>query len=218
MNPTQKIKVEIWSDIACPFCYIGKRKFEMALAQFKYKDLVEIEWKSYILDPNKITDTNLSIAESLAKRKEITVQEAINMGDYVTKAAESVNLTYDFTNMVVANTHKGHQFLHFAKLHNLQNQAKESILEAYFLNNKNIDDTQTLIDLGKSIGLDSTELKQALVSGKYVDEVNNDIKESSELSIQGVPFFVFNRQFAISGAQGVGVFLDTLNKIGQADV
>jgi len=212
MSPIQKIKVEIWSDIACPFCYIGKRKFETALAQFVHKDLVEIEWKSYILDPNKITDTNLSIAESLAKRKGITIQEANNMGAYATKAAESVNLTYDFTNMIVANTHKGHQFLHFAKFHNLQNKAKESILQAYFLNNKNIDDTETLLDLGKSIGLNSIELKQALDSGKYVDEVNNDIKESSELGIQGVPFFVFNRQFAISGAQSVDVFLDTLLK------
>jgi len=212
MNSTQSIKIEVWSDIACPFCYIGKRKLEFALAQFKYSDRVKIEWKSFMLDPNKITDPTISIAQSLAKRKGISVNEALNMADYVTEAAKSVNLEYDFTNMIVANTFKAHRFLHYAKQHKLQTKAKESVLKAYFLDNKNIDDTDTLIDLGKSIGLNAKVLESTLNSNQYAEDVKLDMTKAKEIGVQGVPFFVFNGQFVLSGAQAVETFLSTLQK------
>ncbi len=208
----KKIKIEIWSDVACPFCYIGKRKFESALAQFEDKDHVEIEWKSFILDPHKITDTNMSIEESLAKRKGISIDEAKKMSSYATEAAKIVDLQYNFDKTVVANTFKAHRLLHFSKFNNLQNQMKEALLKAYFIEGKNIDDTKTLIEIGKQIGLDSEKLSDFLDSDQYLEKVNADISEAQQIGVRGVPFFVFNRQFAVSGAQDSEVFLNTLQK------
>lgn len=209
----EKIKVEIWSDVACPFCYIGKRKFEDALAQFKHKENVEIEWKSFILDPNKVSDTSMPLYESLAKRKGISIEQAKQMGTYATEAAQKVDLKYDFDKTIVANTFKVHRFLHFSKTKGVQNEAKELALKAYFTEGKNIDDNSTLIELGTQMGLDSTELETILNSDSYTAEVNQDIADAREIGVQGVPFFVFDRKFAVSGAQDSQVMLNTLEKV-----
>ena len=198
MNNLQKIKIEIWSDVACPFCYIGKRKFEQALAQFEHKDQVEIEWKSFILDPNKITDTEMSIVESLAKRKGIPVEQAKEMSSYATEAAKKVDLHYDFDKTVVANTYKIHRLLHFSKIKGVQNQLKEVALKAYFTEGKNIDDIETLIELGVEVGLDAKETEDVLKSDQYLADVKQDISDAQQIGVQGVPFFVFNRQFHYS--------------------
>lgn len=212
MSNLKKIKIEIWSDVACPFCYIGKRKFEQALEQFEHKDQVEIEWKSFILDPNKITDTKMSIVESLAKRKGIPVEQANEMSVYATETAKKVDLHYDFDKTIVANTYKVHRLLHFAKINGAQNEIKEAALKAYFTDGKNIDDTDTLIQLGVEAGLDSKQLLDVLNSDKYLDDVNKDISDAQQIGVQGVPFFVFNRKFAVSGAQDSEIMLNTLEK------
>ena len=206
------IKVEIWSDIACPFCYIGKRKFEQALAQFEHKDQVEVEWKSFLLDPNKVTDPSVKIKESLAKRKGISIEEAEKMSDYVTLAAKPVGLDYNFDKMIVANTFKSHRLLHFAKTKGKQNDLKEALLKAYFLDGKNIDDNKTLTEIAVSNGFDNTELEAFLNSEEYTEQVKSDISDAQEIGVQGVPFFVFDRKFAISGAQDSEVLLNTLEK------
>ena len=207
------MKLEIWSDIACPFCYIGKRKFEMALAQFEHKNKVEIEWKSFLLDPNKVTDPTVKVKESLAKRKGISIEEAEKMGDYVTEVAKAVDLNYNFDNMVVANTFKSHRLLHFAKSKGLQNELKEALLKAYFLDGENIDDNTTLIKIALNNGLDKVEVETFLSSQEFTDQVNYDINEAQQIGVKGVPFFVFNRKYAISGAQAPEAFLDTLEKV-----
>jgi len=207
------IKIEIWSDVACPFCYIGKRKFEAALAQFEHKNKVEVEWKSFMLDPNKITDPSMPLAESLAKRKGISVEQAKEMGTYVTEVAQEVDLQYDFSKTIVANTFNAHRFLHFSKNNNVQNEAKERLLKAYFIDGKNIDDTPTLIQLGTEIGLNAKEVKTMLDSEQYANEVKSDITEAREIGVKGVPFFVFDRKYAVSGAQDPSVFLQTLEKM-----
>lgn len=206
------MKVQIWSDILCPFCYIGKRKFEKALAQFPGKDSVEIEWKSFQLSPNLVTDPSTSTTYSLAKSKNISIEEAQLMIERVTSIAKNVNLEYDFEKAVVANSYDAHRLLHFAKEKGIQNEVKEKLLRAYFVEGKNIADFDSLILLGEEAGLNVEELNLLFKSNKYSDEVAKDIDEAQEIGVTGVPFFVFNRKYAVSGAQEVATFLNVLEK------
>jgi predicted DsbA family dithiol-disulfide isomerase len=206
------MKVEIWSDVMCPFCYIGKRRFEQALQQFEHKDTVEIEWKSFQLNPDLETDTSTNINEYLAERKGWTVDHAQQMNDHVTKMAAEAGLTYHLDKAVVANSFKAHRFSHLAKKHGLGVAAEEQLFKAYFTDSKNIDDDGTLIELGKQIGLDVVEIEQTLASDAFAEDVKHDIDTAQYLGIQGVPFFVLNNKYAVSGAQAVPVFEQTLEK------
>ncbi len=206
------MKVEIWSDVMCPFCYIGKRKFENALEKFSHKDEVEIVWKSFQLDPTIVTDPNTSIHEYLAERKGWTLQHAKEMNDYVTNLAKEVGLTYNFDKAVIANSFDAHRFSHFAKKHGLQDQAEERLFSAYFTEGKNTADHATLIQLGSEIGLDKAEVKKMLESNEFADEVNKDIYEARQVGARGVPFFVLSGKYAVSGAQDSAVFAKSLEK------
>ncbi len=206
------MKVEIWSDVMCPFCYIGKRRFESALANFEQNEKVEIEWKSFQLNPDLETDPNINIDQYLADKKGWTLAYAQQMNAYVTGIAADAGLTYNFDKAVVANSFKAHRFSHLAKKYNQGDSAEELLFKAYFTEGKNIDDNETLIALGKEIGLDETELRETLESNAYADNVRHDIAEAGYLGIQGVPFFVMNGKYAVSGAQGVPVFEETLQK------
>ena len=205
-----KMKVEIWSDIMCPFCYIGKRKFEAALAQFRDKDKVELEWKSYQLSPDVITNPEKNIHQYLAEHKGISLEQATAMNTQVAAMAKQAGLDYHFDNAIPANTLKAHQFAHFAKQYGKQNEAEEILFRSYFTDGKNIDDLNTLLQLGNEIGLDTTELKTALENGSFENEVQADIDEAYQIGVRGVPFFVFNRKYAVSGAQNTSTFLQTL--------
>lgn len=205
-----KMKVEIWSDIMCPFCYIGKRKFEAALAQFRDKDKVELEWKSYQLSPDVITNPEKNIHQYLAEHKGISLEQATAMNTQVAAMAKQAGLDYHFDNAIPANTLKAHQFAHFAKQYGKQNEAEEILFRSYFTDGKNIDDLNTLLQLGNEIGLDTTELKTALEKGSFENEVQADIDEAYQIGVRGVPFFVFNRKYAVSGAQNTSTFLQTL--------
>ncbi len=207
-----KMKVEIWSDVMCPFCYIGKRKFETALAQFPQKDRVEIEWKSFQLSPELKTDPNKNINDFLAEHKGMSVEQARQMNDQVTQMARQSGLTYRFDKSVVANSFNAHRFTHFAKQNGKQHEAEEMLFRSYFTDGKNIDDYPTLISLGTEIGLDPAALKAALENGTYADDVRADIAEAQQIGVRGVPFFVFNRKYAVSGAQESQAFLETLQK------
>ena len=206
------MKVEIWSDVMCPFCYIGKRRFEEALQEFAHKDKVEVEWKSFQLNPNMKTDPGININQYLADAKGWNLDYAKRMNDYVTQMAAEVGLTYDFDKAVVANSFNAHRFSHLAKKHGLGEVAEEALFKAYFTDGKNIDDKETLIELGTTIGLNAVEVKQALDSDAFASEVKHDTTEAQYLGIQGVPFFVMNNKYAVSGAQAVPVFAETLEK------
>lgn len=207
-----KMKVEIWSDIMCPFCYIGKRKFEIALAQFPDKNNVELVWKSFQLAPDMKTDLSKNIHQYLAEHKGFSLEDAKQMNGHVTQLAAQVGLVYDFDKSVVANSFNAHRFAHFAKHHGKQNEAEEKLFYAYFTDGKNIDDYPTLLQLGSEIGLDTTTLIASLESGMYADDVRTDIYEAQQVGVKGVPFFVFNRKYAVSGAQESQTFLQTLEK------
>jgi len=206
------MKVEIWSDVMCPFCYIGKRRFETALQDFEHKDEVEIEWKSFQLNPDMVTDPNTNIDEYLADKKGWSLDYAQQMNAHVTKMAAEVDLTYNFDKAIVANSFNAHRFSHLAKKHDLGVEAEEQLFKAYFTDGKNIDDQNTLIELGREIGLDAAEIKQTLESNAFAGDVKHDIAEAQQLGIQGVPFFILNNKYGISGAQAVPVFEETLQK------
>jgi predicted DsbA family dithiol-disulfide isomerase len=206
------MKVEIWSDVMCPFCYIGKRRFEDALAHFENKDQIEIEWKSFQLNPDLETDPKINISQYLADKKGWTIDHARQMNAHVTQMAAEAGLTYKLDKAVVANSFKAHRFSHLAKKHGLGIEAEEALFKAYFTDSKNIDDNETLIALGSQIGLDAAEVKQTLESEAYANDVKHDIETAQQLGIQGVPFFVLNNKYAVSGAQAVPVFEQTLQK------
>ncbi|MCO5935803.1 DsbA family oxidoreductase [Mucilaginibacter sp. RB4R14] len=206
------MKIEIWSDVMCPFCYIGKRRFEDALQQFAHKGEVEIEWKSFQLNPDMVTNPSVNINQYLADAKGWTLEYAQQMNNHVTEMAAEVGLNYHMDNAVVANSLKAHRFTHLAKKYNLGDAAEEALFKAYFTEGKNVDDTDTLAELGSAIGLNPDEIKQTLVTDAFIDDVKHDIAEAQYLGIQGVPFFVMNNKYGVSGAQAVPVFTQTLEK------
>lgn len=207
-----KMKVEVWSDIMCPFCYIGKRRFETALKSFEDNDQIELVWKSYQLAPDLKTQPNKSIHEFLAEHKGTSIDEATGMNNQISQMAAQVGLTFDYDNMVVANSFNAHQFAHFAKQFDKQNEAEELLFQAHFTDGKNIDDIAVLVALGAALDLDTAALKKALENNSYSDNVKEDIVEAQQIGVRGVPFFVFNRKYAASGAQSEDVFLQTIEK------
>lgn len=196
----------------CPFCYIGKRRFEEALAKFPDKDNVEILWKSFQLSPGMKTDATKNIHQYLAEHKGISIEEAKRMNDYVTNMAAEVGLVYNFDKAIVANSFNAHRLTHFAKEYGKQGEAEEALFKAYFTDGKNIDDYSSLIELGKEIGLDTNALKTALETGLFADDVRLDIYEAQQVGARGVPFFVFNNKHGISGAQDTSLFSEVLEK------
>ena len=206
------MKVDIWSDIRCPFCYIGKRKFEIALEQFPHKDNIEVVWRSFELDPNIKTDPSLNYLEYLAQKKGITVPEVQEMSQHMADTAKEVDLHFDNTKIVIANSFNAHRLIHLAKAKGLGNEAKEQLLKAFFIDGKNIDDDQTLKEIGSLIGLDPDEVEKLLSSNAYEEAVREDEVQAQNLGINGVPFFVFNNKYAVSGAQSPATFLQALEQ------
>jgi predicted DsbA family dithiol-disulfide isomerase len=206
------MKVEIWSDVMCPFCYIGKRRFEEAMAQFPHAGEVEITWKSFQLNPDMVTDPSLNINQYLAEVKGWQLEYAQQMNQQVTEMAAAVGLEYDFDRAIVANSFDAHRLSHLATEKGLGDKAEEALFKAYFTQGKNIADHDTLTELGVTIGLDADNVKQVLATDAYADGVKRDIEEAQYLGIRGVPFFVMDGKYAVSGAQPVEVFLQTLEK------
>lgn len=210
-----KMKVEIWSDIMCPFCYIGKRKFEDALEQFENKNNIEIVWKSFQLNPSMETNQGKNINQYLAEIKGWSLEQAKEMNKQVTGMAANVGLTYDFDKAVVANSFNAHQLIQLAKTQNKGNEAEERLFKAYLSEGKNTDDYQTLVELATEIGIDSKSIEETLTNNTFAEQVHADVQEAQQLGIRGVPFFVIDRKYGVSGAQESATFLDALTKAWQ---
>ncbi|WP_224485571.1 DsbA family oxidoreductase [Robertkochia aurantiaca] len=206
------MKIEIWSDVACPWCYIGKRRFEKALAEFPEAEALEIEWKSFQLNPGVNTDMSDNIVNYLAREKGMSLEQARQMTGQVSAVAAEEGLDFNFEALKIANTFKAHRFLHLAKSQGKQNIVKELLLKAMFEEGKNVDDDRTLLEIGREAGLDIGEVTGLLESANHTEEVNRDISEARKLGIQGVPFFVINRKYGISGAQTHDIFLQALQQ------
>ncbi len=213
-TPQVKMKVEVWSDIMCPFCYIGKRHYEAALKQFADSNSIQIEWKSFQLDPTipQNPENKNNVYKYLAERKGMSEEQSRKMHDNVVAMAKQAGLNYNFDQAVIANSFDAHKMIQLAKTKGLGDEAEERLFRAYFIEGKDFADHTTLIQLGKEIGLNVDEIAAALTSEAFSAKVKDDIEEASQLGIQGVPFFVFNRKYAISGAQPVEAFLQTLQK------
>lgn len=206
------MKIKIWSDVRCPFCYIGKRKFEMALEKFEHKDDVEVEWKSFELDPNLTTQTYVNATNHLADIKGISKERANEMQQYVTGVANEVGLEFHPGKAVVANSFNAHRLVQFAKTRGLANEVEEALFKAHFTEGKNIDDAETLIIIGVSAGLHKNEVKEILDSEKFSKQVREDEEQAQNFGINGVPFFVLNDKYGVSGAQSPEIFSQALSQ------
>jgi predicted DsbA family dithiol-disulfide isomerase len=206
------MKIEIWSDIMCPFCYIGKRQLESALAEFP-DDEFEIEWKSFQLDPNIEPQSGKDVYTFLAERKRISVEQSIEMHKGVRERAKSVGLDYHFDKAVISNSLNAHRIVHLAKKNKLGNEMEEIFFKAYFTDGKDLNDVSTLITLGMDCGLQAREIQKVLENETlFLNDVKSEIEEAREIGVQGVPFFVFDRKYAVSGAQSVETFVQTINE------
>jgi len=206
------MEVEIWSDVMCPFCYIGKRKFERALADFEHRDDVTITWKSFQLNPDMKTIPGKNINQYLAEIKGWSLEQAKSMNDRVTAMAKEVGLHYDFDKAVVANSFDAHRLIQLAKANGKGDAMEERLFKAYFTEGKNTADHAVLQQLGEDIGLDAAKVKEVLSGSTYADKVNHDVEEAQQLGVRGVPFFVLDRKYAVSGAQESAAFLQALNR------
>ncbi len=215
---TQNIRVDIWSDIACPWCYIGKRKFEAAAKQFRAQGgEVEVEYHSYLLDPSMPVDYEGSQIDYLANRKGMPVEQVKAMSERITDIAKAVDLHYDFEHQIMTNTVLAHQLIHFAKQQGKQAEMKERLFKAYFVEGKHIGRVDALADLAEEVGLNRAEVVTALEAETYRPDFDADVAQAQAYGISGVPFFVINGKYGISGAQETATLLKALTDISAED-
>ncbi len=211
------MKVEIWSDINCPFCYMGKRNIEKALEQFPHRDEVEVTWKSFELDPYAEVDPEEDLYEKLASKYGHDRQWAEDMSSNVAERGAALGLEYNFDKTIPTNSLDAHRLIHFAAQHGLQDQAKERLLKAYFTEGKHIGKHETLVQVAEEIGLETAAVEKMLAGDDFKEEVRKDEREAQQLGIRGVPFFVLNRKYGISGAQPSEVLLQALQQTWEED-
>ncbi len=204
------IDVQIWSDVQCPWCYIGKRKFEAAVAQFDSD--VQVTYRSFELAPDTPVDFEGSPVDYLSQRKGVTPEQARQMVDRVSGIAESVGLDYHYDRIHQTNTVLAHELLHFAKAHGRQVELKERLLRAYFTEGRHLGRADDLAELAAEVGLDKSAAAAALAEHTYLADVKADVAQAVAYGIQGVPFFVIDQKYGISGAQETATFLAALQQ------
>ena len=208
------MKIEIWSDVVCPFCYIGKRHLEKALEQLPDLD-VEIIWRSFELDPNAAVNPDLDIYDLLAKKYGRNREWAKQMNDNMVQMATKAGLNYNMDEVQPTNSFNAHQLIHFAKDEGLQDEMKEALLKAYFEQGKHVGDPETLTELAVKVGLDKANAQKVLQENTYSNDVVADVEKAHKIGVQGVPFFYINEKYGLSGAQPVEVFVEALTEIAK---
>lgn len=211
------MKIEIWSDFVCPFCYIGKRRLELALHEFAHRECVTIQFLSYELEPDSEAKPNQNIHEYLAARKGISLEQAKRMNENVGYEAKKVGLIYNFDTMQHTNTFDAHRVAKYAETQNLGQEITEKFLHAYFTDSELISDHDTLKRLSMEVGLNEEDVEELLVTNRYAKRVRDDQELARQIGIQGVPFFVFNEKYAVSGAQPKEVFKEVLDKVWEEE-
>ena len=209
------MKIEIWSDVACPWCYIGKRRFETALAAFPHRDSVEVQWRSYQLDPSLPEHYDGTELDYLSTRKGMAPAQVAGMFEHVASLASAEGLDYRFDAVVVANSFTAHRLIHLAASHGKQDAAKERLLSDHFEQGKDIGSREYLTSLGLDLGIDAAEVEELFTTDRYADDVRLDFEEGRALGISGVPFFVIDRKFGLSGAQPAETFTAALEQAWQ---
>ncbi len=211
------MEIEVWSDYVCPFCYIGKRTLEQALVRSGYESQAEISFKAYELDPHAPVDSNRLAYEHLAEKMGQSIERAKQMSTGVAEQAKAFNLQYDVENMPRANTFAAHRLVKWAATQGSEHQLTELLMHRYFEQAQNISNTETLLSIAEAAGLDREQAASVLDSDQFGSEVERDIQEAGQIGVQGVPFFVVNRKYAISGAQPLEAFIEALEQIGEEE-
>lgn len=211
----KKLRVDVWSDIACPWCYVGKRRFEAALARFEHRDSVEVVWRAFELDPSapRVRPTDMSYAERLAKKYGASVAQAQGMIKRMTDVAAGDGLDFHFEKIQSGNTFDAHRLLHLAHDRGVQDAVKERLLRGYMTEGEPIGEPEALSRLAGEAGLNPDEVRGVLASDAYAREVRADEEEARALGITGVPFFAFVGRYGVSGAQPVDLLLRTLEDV-----
>jgi predicted DsbA family dithiol-disulfide isomerase len=206
------VNVEIWSDIACPWCYIGKRRFEAALAAFEHRDEVRVTWRSFELDPGAPAERPGDRAVHLAEKYGSSVEQARAMQDRMTEVAAGEGLEFRFDVARDGNTFDAHRLLHLAAAHGAQDAVEELLMRAYLTEGELISDHAALTRVAIEAGLPEDEVRDALAGDRYADAVRDDERTASQLGITAVPFFVIDRAIGASGAQSPEVLADLLRE------
>jgi predicted DsbA family dithiol-disulfide isomerase len=207
-----KLRIDVWSDVACPWCWVGKRRLEAALAKFSHRDQVEVVWRAFELDPSAPAerDTSVSSAERLAQKYGMTVAQAKLRQQQLADAARADGLEFDFERLRSGNTFDAHRLIHLAGKRGFQDAMKERLFRAYFTEGASVGDRETLVRLAVELGIDADEAQAALQSDAHAEEVRAEEREARDIGVRGVPFFVLGGKYAISGAQPTEVFTRAL--------
>jgi predicted DsbA family dithiol-disulfide isomerase len=206
------VQVEVFSDVVCPWCYIGKRRLEEALEQFPHAGDVTVTFRSFQLDPTTPKDVTGTLTERLADKYGVPLEQAKSMNERVTGVASSVGLDFHLDDAHPANTLDAHRLLHFAAAHGKQAELKERLMRAYFTDGEILGDSQTLVRLAAEVGLDEAEAREVLAGDAYATEVAEDLSLARSFGISAVPFFVLDRKYGISGAQETAVLRQALEQ------
>jgi predicted DsbA family dithiol-disulfide isomerase len=207
------MNIEIWSDVVCPWCYIGKRRLEKALHQLEGFIQVQIRWRSYELDPGAEKSIDKDMASRLSEKYRISPQQAKESMAHIASLALAEGLEYNLDGAKMTNSFDAHRLIQMASKNGLGGQMKERLLCAYFVESENISDKAALLRFACEVGLDSGEVSGMLASDAFADKVRADESLATELGISGVPFFVFDSKYAVSGAQSSEVFLEVLTRV-----
>ncbi len=208
----QPLKIQIWSDVMCPFCYIGKKNFEKALTNLSFKESVEVEWKSFQLDPT-LTSNPTYTSDYLVQKKGFTKEQGQQMSTQVANTGKQAGIDFRFDKAQIVNTFTAHRLLHLSKKHGVSNDMEELLFEAHFTNGDNIADADVLVALAEKLGIDAKEARKAIESDVFDGEIRQDIAQASAIGVRGVPFFVVDGKYGISGAQPAEAFTEVLEQV-----
>lgn len=195
------MKIDIWSDIACPWCYVGKRRLEKALESFEHRDELEVEWRSFELDPGAPPERDGSVDEYLARKYGMSIDQARRAIEDLTNVAAAEGLEFNLLGARSGNTFDAHRLIHMAKEEGLADAMKERLLRAYFSENELVSDGETLLRLAVEVGLAEEEVRAVLEGDAYAEQVRQDEADAMEIGVRGVPFFIIDQKYGISGAQ-----------------
>lgn len=207
------MKIDIWSDFVCPFCYIGKRRLDKALENFKHKDDVEVVYHSFQLDPYAVKGTGENMYESLASKYDVSYEEAVEMTSNVVEQAKLTGLEYNLDTAIQTNTYEALMLTYFAREKGKEKEYIERLMKAYFTDSLDIGNYEVLLQLSEEVGLNKDEVREVLQKDKYRSEFTEDIMLASNYEISAVPFFLINEKYAIPGAQPSSIILNVLNQV-----
>jgi predicted DsbA family dithiol-disulfide isomerase len=210
----KQLSIEVWSDIACPWCYVGKRRLEAALARFPHRDQVQVTWHSFELDPSAppVRDPSVSYSQRLATKYGTGLAQAEGMIKRMVDTAKVDGIAMDFEHIQGGNTFNAHRLLHLAKVRGLQHELTERFMRGYLSEGVAIGDPEQLLKMAVEVGLDADEVSGLLSGDLHADDVRRDQREARQIGVDGVPFFLLGRRYAVPGAQPADLLLEALHK------